>query len=227
MPALRMVALLSLGLIIGLGTGLGTGYTLFNPQDGALQEKLTAAEGKAVSIEAKYNDAIGSKEKTEATLQQALQENDAKVKSLQTDIAARNSQLLNLQDIKIQGDKILAERAALEKELEASKKQLQELMGPDVKLLGFAESSRLNEKGQLEHTVKGYVINFGNRDSPSAKLVLTWSEMVCACQVNQISRETIEFTNIKAHDIVEFTKTYSFKIDLDLKTVDTEFTWQK
>ena len=227
MSALKMVALLSLGVIIGLGAGLGASYTLFNPQVGALQERLTAAQERAVSIEAKYDDVVGSKQKAEATLQQALQENDAKVKSLQADITSKNSQLLSLQDFNIQSDKILAERAVMEKELEASKRQLQELMGPDAKLLGFAESSRLNEKGGLKHTVKGYVVNFGNQDVKSAKLVVTWSEMVCGCQVNQISRETIEFTNIKTHDIVEFTKTYSFKIDLDLKRVDTEFTWQK
>jgi hypothetical protein len=210
MPAFRMVALLSLGLIIGLGAGLGTGYTAFSPQVGTLQEKLAAAEVKAVTIEAKYNEVISGKEKAEALLQETLKENDAKIKALEADIASKNSQLLSLQNIKIDSEKIVAERVALEKQLEESRTQLKSLKGADVRLAHFNIKSTAKDGAPDEHIVTGYLINFGSEGAKSASIEIEWrGQGGCPCMPEILKKERINFVNIEARSIIMVNQTYA------------------
>ncbi|MBM3897226.1 MAG: hypothetical protein FJ358_01685 [Thaumarchaeota archaeon] len=222
MPAFRMVALLSLGLIIGLGAGLGTGYTVFNPQIGTLQERLATAEGKAASVEAKYNDAVTGKERAAVLLQQAMKEKDDKIEALEADIASKNSQLLSLQNIKIDSEKIAAERLALEKQLEEASTQLKSLKGPDVRLVLFNIKS-ITKDGPDEHIITGYLVNFGSEDAKSASIEIEWQGPGgCACMPEIVKKERIDFAKIEARSIKAVSQTYSTD-----GTPVWHFSWQK
>ena len=220
MPILRVVTLLSLGVIIGLGAGLGVGYTMFGPQVGTMQEK-PAAEGKVVS-EAKYNEAVGGREKAEALLQEALKENNAKIKALEADVASKNSQLLSLQNIKIDSEKIVAERAALEKQLEETRTQLKSLKGADLGLAQFNIKS-ITKDGPDEQIVTGYLINFGSEGAKSASIEIEWQGPGgCPCNPEILKKERIDFANIEGHSIIVINQTYSTD-----GTPVWYFNWQK
>ena len=220
MPALRFITLLSLSVIIGVGAGLGAGYTMFSSQAGIMQEK-PAAEGKVVS-EAKYDEAVSSKEKAEGLLREVLKENDVKIKSLDADIASKNSQLLSLQNIKIDSEKIVAERAALEKQLEDARTQLKSLKGADVRLTQFNLKS-ITKEGPDEHILTGYIINFGSEGAKSASIDIEWQGPGgCPCMPEILKKERIDFTNIEARSVIKINQTY-----LTDGTPVWYFSWQK
>jgi hypothetical protein len=193
---------------------------MFGPQVGTMQEK-PAAEGKVVS-EAKYNEAVGSREKAEALLQEALKENNAKIKALEADVASKNSQLLSLQNIKIDSEKIVAERAALEKQLEETRTQLKSLKGADLGLAQFNIKS-ITKDGQDEQIVTGYLINFGSEGAKSASIEIEWQGPGgCPCMPEILKKERIDFANIEGHSIIVINQTYSTD-----GTPVWYFNWQK
>lgn len=209
MPPLRLVALVSIGVIIGLGTGLGAGYTMFTPQVGVLQEKLDAAESKLVAVEAKYNEVISGKERADVLVQDSLKERDAKIKSLEAEIQSKNSELLSLKEIKIESEKILAQRAAIEKELEDARNQLVSLKSADVRLVAF-DIKTIEKDGPDEHIITGYLVNFGNGDAKSARLEIQWQGPGgCPCAPEIVRKEAIQFTDIKARSVIVINQSYS------------------
>lgn len=227
MASVKLIALLSIGLIVGLGTGLGAGYVGLNPQINNLQDKLVSTQDKLVAAEAKYGQLLESKEKADSLLQSTLAEKEAKIRALELDIASKSAELATLKSIKADSEKALAAKAALEKEIGDAKAQIVALKAADVKLIGLKIDEKVDANGQQHHIVTGYVINFGGEDASLAKLKITWNEEICPCQFDQIRSETITLSNVKAKSVNEISETYTFKINSAMKRVDTEFTWQK
>ena len=149
MPSVKLMALLSIGLLVGLGTGLGAGYVGLNPQVNNLQEKVTATEAKSTELvgainslqekgataEKNYAQSLESREKAEVLLQNSLGEKDMHLKALESEIAAKRAELLDLQSKKTDADKTFATMAALETEIQDSKSQLKALKSADVRLI--------------------------------------------------------------------------------------------